>query len=282
MQAVQSLSMYYIETGDMPCGKTPRKQKKHTKVSAMQENNPFRLYCGDLQNLRHSPKNLLLRGTAFDKMGGDGIQSPRTQRNTMRNPCIALCLSAVLAFTGTVVSANVPVGGFVGTNHMETVENVAGISAPEWSQGAGTYVEIMGSFVQTETAEASVYIRLLDEALPLTLSWHGAEGFQLAAPGSLPHNMPAAPASSGPQTITFRLRIRSLQHPGQRLVLETRQPGGGWLKVLEKNMALDLNGAREWVEEGGLLRVGIAGPVEWTGDSTRVRVLREGTLLLIK
>ena len=200
----------------------------------------------------------------------------------MRCPCIALCLSAVFVIAGTALSANVIIGGFTGTNHMEIVENVAGMYAPEWSQGAGTYIEVTGAFHQTETAEASVWIRLLDDALPLTLSWHGATGFQLIAPGSLPQNIPATPTPSGPQTITFRLRIRSLQHPAQRLVLETKQPGGGWLKVLEKSMALNTIGAREWVEEGGILRVGLAGPLAWTGDATRVRLAREGSLFLVK
>jgi len=200
----------------------------------------------------------------------------------MRYSFFKACLFAIAVLAGTVAFASVPVGGFTGTNHMETVENVAGMSAPEWSQGAGTYVEVTGTFVQTETAEVSVWIRLLDEALPLTLSWHGAEGFQLVASGTLPQNIPATPASSGPQTVTFRLRIRSLQNSIQRLVLETRQPDGSWLKIFEKSMALNTVRAREWVEEGGVLRVGIAGPVEWLGDSARVRVLRDGTLFLVK
>ena len=213
----------------------------------------------------------------------DGVLKQRKQTSTilMRQLRTALCLTAVLAFAGTVLSAHVPVSGFTGTNGMEIVENVAGTIAPEWNEGAGTCIEITGTFIQTETAEASVYIRLLDESFPLTLSWHGAEGFQITAPGRLPVNTPATPTTSNPQTVTWRLRIRSLHNPAQRLIVETKQPGGGWLKVLEKSMALELNGAREWVEEGGILRVGLAGPVEWTGD-TRVRVLRAGTLVLIK
>ena len=213
-----------------------------------------------------------------------GVLKQRKQKNIifMRKTRIALCLSAVLSLAGTVASANVIVGGFTGTNGMETVENVAGVSAPEWSQGVGTFVEVTGTFVQTETAEASVWIRLLDEALPLTLSWHGAQGFQLVAPETLPQNIPAVSVASGPQTVTFRLRVRSLQNSIQRLFLETRQPDGSWLKIFEKNMALNTVRAREWVEEGGVLRVGIAGPVEWLGDSARVRVLRDGTLFLVK
>ena len=199
----------------------------------------------------------------------------------MRNPCTVLGLSAVLALAGTALSANVLVGGFTGTNHMEIVENVAGMVAPEWIEGAVTHIEITGTFIQFEPGEASVFIRLLDEPFPLSLVWHGAEGFQLIAPGSLPQNIPATPTPSGLQSITFRLRIRSLHNPAQRLIVETQQPDGSWLNVLEKTMVLNKTRVREWVKGGGVLRVGIAGPVEWTGDA-RVRTLREGTLLLIK
>ena len=197
----------------------------------------------------------------------------------MRHPFTAIGLFAILAFAGTVAGADVlHIGGFVGTANVERVENVASHTLPAWREEAGNYVEIVSTITQTENGDASVVFRLLDSEFPLTLVWQsGAPSLQLTAPGELPEDVETqAPGIA--QTLTWRLRIRSLRNPEQRVILETRQPNGSWLKVLEKTMALA--GIREWVEEGGSLRIGVAGPV--SVENTNVRTLRDGTLLMVK
>jgi len=208
--------------------------------------------------------NFRLKGkTVYSTM--DGVQAQRTH---MRNPHTVLALFAAMAIAGTVAFAQ----------HGERVEDVAEMPTPAWSESAGIYIDVSGTFIQTAPGEGSVFIRLLDEARPLILAWHGATGFQLTPPGRLPQNTPAIATLSNPQNVAWRLRIRSLKNPVQRLVLETRQPNENWQTLFEKSMTL--NGAREWMEEGGSLRVGIAGPV--TLDETRVRMVRDGTLLMVK
>ena len=86
--------------------------------------------------------------------------------------------------------------------------------------------------------------------------------------------------TSGEQTVSFRLRINFLRGQTQQVVLETRRVNGGWEKVVEAKMNLPKGVVSEWVEGGGVLTVGVAGPVEFM--TTSVRVLREGTVLLVK
>jgi len=200
----------------------------------------------------------------FGIMGG-----VQTQRSLMRKTHTVLALSVALVLAGTVARAQ----------NGERVEVVAGTTAPAWIESAGAFIEVNATLVQTAAGEASAFFRLLDTERPLIIAWHTATGFQLAAPGRLPQNIPENPTPGNPQTVALRLRIRSLKSPAQRLVLETRQPNGSWQLVFEKTMAL--NKTREWIEEGGVVKAGLAGPVELAGGM-RVRVLREGTLLMIK
>jgi len=176
-------------------------------------------------------------------------------------------------------AAHIIIGGFAGTGNGECVENVAPLAVPVWREEFGTRLEVSGTFYQTATGEASVVIRLFDDERPLTLAWHGAAGFQLLLPGGLPHNAPTTPTPSAPQTIAWRLRVHAPQNPAQRLVLETRQPDGAWQVVLERKAVLP--GVREWVEEGGILTVGISGPLA-LGSDTHVRLFRDGVLLMVK
>jgi hypothetical protein len=179
--------------------------------------------------------------------------------------------------------ADALVGGFAGSAGRERVEQVAGFASPVW-QEEGTFLEVGGTFVQTEAGEGSVFVRLLDVDRPLILVWHSAAGFQLVAPGSLPRNTPSTPTAGEARSVTWRLRVRSLRNPAQRLVLETRQgEGNGWQVALERTMALA--GVRAWVEgdggeNGGVLTVGIAGPVALVDAG--VRVVREGSLLMVR
>ena len=196
----------------------------------------------------------------------------------MRSASTAICLATALVFAGTAAWADVIlVGGFAGTNHMERVENVASKTLPEWREEIGSYVEIVSTLVQTENGEASAVFRLLDSDFPLTLVWQsGVPGLQLIAPGGLPEDVETLPGA--PQSLTWRLKIRSLRHPVQRLILETKQPNGSWLKLEETTLVL--NGIREWVEKGGVVRIGVAGPI--SAEKTHVRSLRDGSLLIIK
>ena len=211
----------------------------------------------------------------------DGVHVSHPNKRKMKCQPLPAFLFAFTVLAGMAARGNTLPNGFAGTNQAERVETVAGITAPAWGVETGNYVEITGTFAQSAQGEVSAFIRLLDEKSPLILSWHGSAGFQLAAPGRLPQNIPdTASPPAGPQTVAWRLRIRSLQHPEQRLVLETRNPNGSWQKIMEKSMALD--GIQEWIGEGGVLTVGLSGAVELVDGETRVRVLREGTLLMVK
>ena len=211
--------------------------------------------------------------TLFDKMG-----LIQTQRIFMRKHQTAVVLSAALVFAGATAWGNVIVGGFAGTNGMERVADVVSPVLPVWREEAGSYVEISSTLTQTENGDASVVFRLLNADLPLTLAWQsGVPGMRLIAPGGLPENV-ETPGPGVPQTLAFRLQIRSLHKPAQRLTLETKQPNGSWLKVEDKILAL--HGLREWVEEDlGVVRIGVAGPVS---TETQVRTMRAGSLLLVK
>ena len=196
---------------------------------------------------------------------------PRLPRATL-----TLALAVV---AGTTAHSAILTGGFAGTGAGERIEQVAGFVAPVWREETGTRVEVSGTFVQHEIGEGSVFIRMLEEACPLALVWHGAAGFQLVPPGGLPENTPTTPTTSGPQTVRWRLRVHFLQRPAQRLILETFQEGR-WQMVLDRKMEVELEKVREWLEAGGVLTVGIAGPVE-LGDDVSVKVARDGTLLLV-
>jgi len=183
---------------------------------------------------------------------------------------------ATCVLAGTTARADVlHVGGFTGTSNVERVENVAPHTAPVWKEGAGSYIEIVSTLEQTDNGEASVLFRMPGSDAPLAWVWQsGVPGAQLIAPGGLPVNTETQ-TPGVPKTLTLRVRIRSLNTPVQRLILETQQPDGGWLKVMEKNWTLTR--VREWVEEDlGVLRIGVVGPVEI--KNTHVRVMRDGTL----
>jgi hypothetical protein len=218
-------------------------------------------------------------GVAFCK--STPLKWTNMTRNHMPHPRFDVCLCAIAVILGTTAMADTLTGGFSGTAGVERVERVASLLPPVWREGAGFRLVVSGTFTQTENGEGSVVIRLLDDEKPLTLTWHSATGFQLVAPGGLPLNTPASSNPSEPQMVTWRLRIHSLQSPEKRLVLETQQPDGGWLVVMERRMVL--NGIREWIGDGdgGVLTVGIAGPVA-LGEDTRVEISREGTLILLK
>jgi hypothetical protein len=212
-----------------------------------------------------------------------GVGSPYNRRHK-KSLGILMChvsqfrIFLLVALAGVVARSETLVGGFAGSTGRERVECVAGFVAPVWQEGAGTFLEVRGTFVQTEAGEGSAVVRLLDEKCPLTLVWHGTTGFQWVAQGGLPCNTPVMSTPSEPQSVTWRLRVRSLHNRTRGCVLETRQPDGTWQGVLETHQAL--RGVREWVEEGGVLEVGLAGPVEW-GDDLQVKMCREGTLLMI-
>ena len=212
-------------------------------------------------------------------MDGVNAQHARRRRMTTTHPILQICLYAALAFAGTMAWANViHVGGFAGNGVGERVEQVEPLALSAWREEFGTRLEITGTFVQTATGEGSVVVRLLDNNRPLIVAWHGATGFQLAAPGRLPYNTPAVSTPSGTQTVVWRLRIHALHRSEQRLVLETQKMDNTWQVLVERKMSL--HAVREWVEAGAMLTVGIAGPVAL--DNAGVRFFREGTLLLVK
>ena len=189
-------------------------------------------------------------------------------------------LLALATIAGTVAFAKIFVGGGAGSEGCERVELVAGEALPVMIDDTGTYVDIRATIRQTALGEGTVFVRLLDEKRPLVLAWHSVAGFQIVKPGRLPENNPAVSMASGEQTVSFRLRINFLRGQTQRVVLETQRVNGGWERVVETKMSLPQGVVSEWVEAGGVLTVGVAGPVEFM--TTGVRVLREGTVLLVK
>jgi hypothetical protein len=197
-------------------------------------------------------------------------------RDNMKMKAIlwALAVSAVSA--GMAALAGAVTGGFAGSAGREQAGEVAGSLPPAWQERAGSFVEARGRFVQAGPGAASAFVRLFDAGRPLALLWEGASGFQVVFPGEFPLDGPVA--AGGAQTVEWRPRVRSPQSPVQRVVLETRQSNGGWQVVSDVKGVV--RGVREWVEAGGVLSVGLAGPVEWLDAG--VRVWSEGTVFMIR
>jgi len=186
-------------------------------------------------------------------------------------------LAATAFFVASLLPCHGQGGSVVGG---ERIEQVVGDILPVWREETGVYVEVSGKYIAT--GDGSIVLRLADEKYPLTLAWNSAGNWQLLAPRTMQRDFSAqATPSGGHVAATWRLRIRGLQRPLQRAQLAVLN-AGRWEVVHEKNMALP--GLREWVEEGGILTVGIAGAVGAVVEmeDANVRVIRENTLFLVR
>ena len=209
-----------------------------------------------------------------------------TKKIKLRAPCASAILTFALAtVAGMLAHAHVIVGGFAGDGVGERVEEVAGLAAAQWLEEAGAGLEVKGTFVQHEAGEASVVIRMFDSKRPVVLAWHGAAGFQCVRQGGLAANVPEVSTASGPQVVKWRLRARGVNNAAQWIFLEVQNEAGEYVEVFREQWVLQ--GVREWLEGahgkleevGGILTVGIAGPVALR--DTQVRVARDGTVLLV-
>ena len=200
-------------------------------------------------------------------------------KTTLQSSIKILLIIALTALAGTVAFSNTLIGGFAGSVNKERIEQVAGLVAPVWEDVIGMNVEVVFTLTQTAVGEATAVIRLLDEKRPLTLVFHSTAGFQLVPPGGLLENTPANPSQGGPQTCTIKLRVHHLKSAVQTIVLSELQPDGKFLPMLIKTMALR-DTLRPWVEAGGELTVGLAGPIKISDAD--VKIFREGTLLLVR
>ena len=146
-----------------------------------------------------------------------------------------------------------------------------------WREDAGVFVEMSGKIIKAAQDEGSVVFRGFG-MLPLTLVFDSVDSsWQLVGQGGLGHDIATATGPSGAQTVAFRLRVRSLQRPVQRVVLEELR-NGTWCVVISQDAAL--KGLREWIEHHAIVTAGIAGSI--TLADVNVRVIRENTLFLVK
>ena len=185
------------------------------------------------------------------------------------------CLVLMICMANGLMRAEPMVGGFAARGGGERVERVVGNALPVWREEAGVYLEVSGRFVAA--GEGSVVLRVADEKRPLTLVWSSTGSWQLLAPGALPRDFSTQEMTSDGESATWRLRVRGLQRPLQRAELWVLS-AGGWQVVCEKDVALPE--VREWVEEGGVLTVGVAGAAGL--EDANVRVVREGVLFMVK
>ena len=149
---------------------------------------------------------------------------------------------------------------------------------PVWQETAGFYLEVSGKFVQTSPGKASVVMRLLDNARPVTITHDSAEGggWALAKQDDLPHDFMEGERPREPQTVTWRIQVRRLQHPVQKIMLSELR-AGRWETMISQDVAL--KNLREWVENP-VVTFGIAGPMVL--ESPRTRMIRESSLILIR
>ena len=190
----------------------------------------------------------------------------------IHKPCLSFVFAAAAGLVAAAMAAHV-------SENRETLAAFAPSPPPGWVAENGAFLEVRGTLHQYATGKAGVFFRMLDEAQPLALTWvsNGENPlWELARQGGLPRD--AAPEQGGVQTITFRLRIHRLHLATQSARLEVLQ-NGEWREVLvERNISV--NGVWEWIAQGGVLATGATGPVEVL--DTSVRVLRAGTMLLLK
>ena len=156
----------------------------------------------------------------------------------------------------------------------ERIERVKPSVTPAWQTSSGAYIEVTGTYIAT--GDASVVLRMADDARPLVLLWDNQSGFQI---GGLPRDVAELNGAATQKTVAWKLSIRDVNRETQRVKLET-QNAGTWQLLESKEMVA--RGLREWVEErDAVLTFGLAGDV--TLDAANVRLFRaEGTLLLVK
>jgi len=149
---------------------------------------------------------------------------------------------------------------------------------PVWP-ATGFYLEVSGQFVKTTPGEASVVMRLLDNARPLVVTYDSAEGggWTLVRQGDLPRDLADNTTPGGEKTVTWRIHVRKVQQSVQKIVLSELR-AGTWEVVISQDLALQ--GLWEWVANQSIVTFGIAGPLVL--ENPRVRVRREPTLFLVR
>ena len=189
----------------------------------------------------------------------------------------AFSLTLAFMMTGTAAFSEILVGGFSSTGAGERIERVTGNTPPVWTESEGAWIEITGRYVAT--GDASVILRLADENRPLSLVWSSLDGWQLLKPGALPQDLMEGGCPHPPQTdVTWRLIIRGLKRPQQRVRLETLQ-AEKFQPLVEKDV--QVRGLQEWIsEKDGVLVFGLAGGVLLADVS--VKIIKERTLFLVK
>ena len=153
----------------------------------------------------------------------------------------------------------------------ERIERVTGNT--EWTDLDGAYVEVTARYIAS--GDSSVVLRMADESRPLTLTWGYFDGFQL---GGLPRDFAAIGGNAPQPDVSFKLTIRGLKRPRQRIKVETLE-AGTWRVVQEKDA--QVRGLKEWIsEKEGVLVFGLAGEVLLADVS--VKMVKERTLFLVR
>jgi hypothetical protein len=199
------------------------------------------------------------------------MNEPNRQKHKTMKPHTLRCLALSLALVPAALLATAHMKKFAG----ERIEFITGNVMPVWLETAGAYVEVSGAFATHAAAEASAVVRMFDEGRPLALAWDSAGGWQMLQQGGLPQDLEGE-RSREPQTMKWRLQVRGLQKSLQRLRLEVWD-NGAWQRIAEQDMSV--SGVRDWVDDGGVLTVGLVGAELLDAN---VRVIRENTLLMVK